>query len=65
MVAMPSVSSMTENVEQRTGKEKQVWPVPIQMRPVLRNEEEADDGEETEEGDVEAAHREREKRNYF
>ena len=56
---------MTENVEQRTGKEKQVWPVPIQMRPVLRNEEEADDDEETEEGDVETAHREREKRNYF
>ena len=62
---MSSMTTVTEDVQQRTREEKYEWEIPVEMRPVLGNKEEADDGEEAEEGDVEAAHREREKRNYF
>lgn len=58
---MSSVTAMTKHMEQRTREEEQVWPVPIDVCPVLSEEEEADDGEETEKGDSEAAHRESEK----
>ena len=58
VTTMPAVASMTKQMEQRTREEEQVWPVSIDVCPVLREEEEADDGEETEECDSEATHRE-------
>ena len=52
------MAPMTEHMQQRTREEEQVWPVPINMRPMLRKEEEANDGKEAEECDSEATHRE-------
>jgi hypothetical protein len=48
---------MTEDVQQRTRKEKYEREIPVEVRPVLGDKEESDDDEEAEEGDVEAAHR--------
>lgn len=65
MTTVTTVPSMTEDMKQRTGKKKYVWEVSVDMRPMLGDEEEADDGEEAEEGDVETAHSESwNRRNY-
>lgn len=47
---------MTENVEKRTGEEEQEREIPVEVRPVLGHEEEADDGQESKKSDMEAAH---------
>ncbi len=53
---MTAVPTMTENVEKRTGEEEQEREIPVEVRPVLGHEEEADDGQESKKSDMEAAH---------
>lgn len=55
---MPSVAAVSEEVHGQTCEEEQEWEVSVEVCPVLRDEEEADDGEEPEEGDIETAHTE-------
>ncbi len=48
MPAMPAMSTVTEDVEQRTCEKQNVREIPVDVRPVFREEEEANDGEEAE-----------------
>ncbi len=60
MAAMSPMTAVPEDVQEWTREEQDVRQVPVDVCPVLSHEEKADDGEEPEEGDVEAAHEEEE-----
>ncbi len=59
MIPVTAMTSVAEDVEERTREEKQIWEIPVDVCPVLREEEEADDEQEAAEGDVETAHKNR------
>jgi len=56
------MSPVAEKMERDHCEKEQVREISVEVRPVLGDEEEADDGKETEEGDVEATHRKKRKR---
>ena len=62
MSAVPTMAAMSKDMQERTGEEEQEREVAVEVSPMLRDEEKADDGEEAEEGDIEAAHSERKRK---
>ena len=55
---MSAMAAMAEYVEERTGKDENIGQVPVDVRPVLGEEEKSCDSEKAEKGNMEAAHRE-------
>lgn len=53
---MTSVPTMAEDMKQRTREEEQVREIPVEVRPMLGDEEETDDGKEPQKNDVAATH---------